>query len=209
MIEAVSNDVANNTLNLIKKRFYLLFFGLSALVFAISTVSSVYLSEKVSSYVVNSEFQTSLARLEKTVEATEVIQQEIKSKFTDSVESKKILRQKYEEIYLNTIEYIKHLNELTDISLHRKFPTSDDISLQKMIMLQSLYFPLLEHELKKIDSAHSEYQLYLVKLSESSEEKFHDSGLATELVTNKHIVLNQVDVFRQALVKKYSKSLNL
>ena len=205
----VLKELLDKSLTLKKGTLYVLIILTSAFAAVISTVSSVYLTEKVSSYVIKDEFNESLKRLETTVKRTEKIQQEIKIEFSNTLESKNILRKKYEEVYLSTIEFIGQLEKETNLAINREFPLSDDSPKQKIIMLQSLYFPLLLNELNKLEVAHLNYQFYLLKLSESPEERFHEPKLAEEVSIRRYAVIEQVEEFRHALIEKYSKGLNL
>ena len=210
LMEVVAiQEILDKTLTIKKSKFYFLLLLSSALTAVISTVSSVYLTEKISSFVVKEEFSDSLSRLEMTVQRTEEIQQEIKSQFSDDLESNKILRVKYEELYLSTIELVDLLGLQTKTAINREFPIIHDKPIQKILMLQSLYFPLIERDFFAVHNAYLDYQKYLVELSESPERRFYEPNLSKEVVAERNKVKEEIDKYRALLVRKYAKKINL
>ncbi|MEZ8269577.1 hypothetical protein AB6E22_22415 [Vibrio cyclitrophicus] len=202
-------DIIEKSLTFKKSSFYLAALILTGVSASISTISTTYLSERVSSYVVKSEFDETLNRIEATVKTTEAIQQEIRTKYLDQIEARKILRSKFEEIYIETIEFRTYLDKIEKLAIHGQHPSVDDKSLSRIEMLQALYFPKLEQDFVRLFNSHSDYKLYLYSFQNEINGKPKHEPTSDELVKKQTIIIEKIEDFRANLVKEYSYELNL
>lgn len=201
--------ILEKSLTLKKSKFYLGALILTCVSAAVSTISTTYLSERVSSYVVKSEFDETLSRIEATVKTTEAIQQEIRIKYLDQIEARKILRIKFEEIYSETIEFRTYLEEIEKLAIHGQHPNIDDKSLSRIEMLQALYFPNLEQDFVRLFNSHSDYKLYLYSFQNEINGKPKHEPTSDELVEKQRIIIEKIEAFRASLIKEHSDELNI
>ncbi len=176
---------------------------------AIGTIATTYFTEKISAHVVKSEFGQTLERIEKTVSKTESIQQEIRSKYLDQAEARKVLRKKFEEIYVETIHFRTYLDELSSLAIKKEHPKADDKALSRIQMLQALYFPRIEEKFIRVFNAHTDYRMYLYEFSTREFGKSEHKSMADELVENQKVVILAIEELRRSLIEEYSEELNL
>jgi len=209
MIDNFSKDIAKEKINITKAKFYLLFFSLSVVISILSSISATYFTAKVNNYVIKTEFEESLHMLKNTVESTERIQQKIRSQFSEETESKKIRREKYEKIYVGTLNLEKKLDVMENQAINHKLPSGGFESLQEIKMLQSLYFSKLEYQTAILENKYLNYVLYLVKISKTDFEHPNTDEFAKQITSEKRKVTESLEKFREDLIENYSKQLNL
>lgn len=163
LIQQIANEIINASI-IGNVKFYVLILAITLVSSAVSVFLYSYFKKRGESYATKSDFDDILSQLKTTTSVTEEIRSEILSKTSREKDQRKIIRAQLENIIEESFKINFWLEQSRTSALMGEVFNINGGHLEKVEMLQMIYFQDFEQEVNEIRKAINPYIAWVLGL---------------------------------------------